>query len=171
MKKWRPPKNLVREIRALRGWVPRTFWGCPDPGIAFGIGTRDTPTVGGQQVVDYHYEIKRVWKFPGSTSAPPTHLVLTIDIYYASGDAERAGHAFDVDQWEARKQTVWASPPNRTAYRELARLARTLLSGRDATLADGSCIRSMGAMPAKCLRRSPSAAENLAHRRATGGQA
>ena len=165
MKKWRPPKNLVREIRALRGWTARDMYGDPIPGCAFGIGAHIEP-VGGQLVTDYHYEIERV-----QDGARPAQLQLVIDIYTASGDAERAGSAFDVDQWEERKQIICASPANRAAYRVLARMARTLLSGRDVALADGTRIQSMGAMPAKCLRRIPSAAKNLAHRRAAGGQA
>lgn len=64
-------------------------------------------------------------------------LTLTIDAYCANSPEFIDAPDFDVDQWEAEKIRLFASP-TRDGFRNLARIARAVIKGRTVKIDGGT---------------------------------
>ena len=114
-------RTLIREKRFLRSLTMMNIDGETIPGEAFGCVGRLTRSVAGDIAVDYVYSIH----------IEDGNLNLIVDAYTASGNAERAGDDWSVDEWTDQMISLTARSVNRKNYQLLVHVARSLLAGMD----------------------------------------
>lgn len=119
--------TLDQEISAIRRFADRDFLGCP---IAFAFG------VGHNHIL--YNEIHPSWHFEITVDAG--YLISEIDFYSAAGLGK---DDFDEEAWEALKLRI-AGPCTKSSYRELARLSRGLMNGRNVVFNDGTVVDCVG---------------------------
>ena len=116
--------DITQEVAVLRGWSDKGYDGSTIPGEAFGIGARDSVFFSDQlKATDYNFTI----------TVEDGELELVIDTYTAIHGSMTFGDPFDVDAWHDGF-LVFRAPASRANFRELARIARRLLTGRMVTL-------------------------------------
>lgn len=130
-------KRVNEEILFLHGLSSYDMNGDPIKGCAFGTAYPVEPETWGQNFTNYHYSI--------GIGQDGNTLELVIDTYTASGAGERAGSEWSVDAWEDGMLTITATNVCRKTYYTLARIARSLLSGRDVQLTTGPIKGLVGA--------------------------
>ena len=116
--------DITQEVAVLRGWSDKGYDGSTIPGEAFGIGARGNVFFSAQlKATDYNFRI----------AVEDGELELVIDTYTAIHGAMTGSDPFDVDAWHDGF-LVFSAPASRVNFRELAHIARRLLTGRMVTL-------------------------------------
>ena len=116
--------DITQEVSVLRGWSDKRMDGSAVPGEAFGAGVRcDVLWPDSLKATDYNFTI----------AVEGGELVLAIDTYTAIHGAMTGGDPFDDVAWQDGFLT-FSAPASRANFRELARIARRLLTGRMVTL-------------------------------------
>ena len=116
--------DITQEVAVLRGWSEKSPDGSTIPGEAFGFGARDSVFFSDQlKATDYNFTI----------TVEDGELELVIDTYTAIHGSMTFGDPFDVDAWHDGF-LVFRAPASRANFRELAHIARRLLTGRMVTL-------------------------------------
>ena len=125
--------RIIKERRALRRIARHNHFGQVLPGEAFGIGSLRDFAVRARESKDYLFTI----------TYDKHSVMLEIDTWTAINGNPSEHHLFDVDAWDAGKVYLEAEPPSRSAYRELHRAARMLLSGCDLRLSSGEYVKGV----------------------------
>lgn len=123
---------VAQEVSVLRSWSDKSGDGSTIPGVAFGNGCRVDMGLWISERLkskDYDFYIEQ----------DGDRLSLVVDAYTASGRAEQAGEAWDVDQWDAEK-IYFSANFSRGGFHDLSSIGRTLVAGRDVVLRDGLVV-------------------------------
>ena len=127
-------RRKIREIKVLRSWTAKRMDGSVITGEAFGIGAHcESPfwQSACMKAKDYHFTITR--ESDGS-------LRMAVDSYEASGRAAQAGEDWNVDQWREEHIIITCTTSNRIDFRDMSRIGRVLVAGRDVVMSDGVVV-------------------------------